>query len=576
MGLRYHEIVDDNISKIKEKVDIVDLVNSYVKLTKAGMNWKARCPFHNEKSGSFFVSPERQIWHCFGCGLGGDIFGFVKQIEGVEFPEALRILAARAGIELTKFRPNPEFQNAKTRLYEISELASKFFGKQLHESVVGKQALAYLKNRGLNDQSISTFKLGYAPDSWSGLTNFLYGRGYSEKEIIDAGLAIKGERGAYDRFRSRIMFPIFDLNSQAVGFAGRIFESEKRKAKSEKQEEPAKYVNTPQTAIYDKGKLLYGLNFARMDLRRKNRCLVVEGNMDVIMSHQAGATNAVASSGTALTDGHLHILKRYTENLDLCFDADSAGSMATERGVDLALSRGFNINIVPLDEKDPADYVKAHGNADFVNNARPFMEFFFESFRKGLDLNAALGKKMFSQKLLPFVAAMANKIEQAHWVAQIATALKVKEDVVRAELVAVTPRGAQNAQRVTSEDSDATRYTLHEQEPKLDIFEESLLSLTLKKPSLAESLSETERAFLPQPTPLQAQFIALKAEEYWKDFNDAALETEFKNLLHHLKKRRILATLERLEYEIKEAEQQKDQKRLATLVAEFTSSAGQL
>ena len=302
--------------------------------------------------------------------------------------------------------------------------------------------------------------------------------------------------------------------------------------------------------------------------------------MDVIMSHQAGATNAVASSGTALTDGHLTILKRYTENLDLCFDADSAGSMATERGVDLALARGFNVGILAIAEdgiKDPADFVKAHGAAwaEYTEKSRPFMEFFFENFRTSLDLNGALGKKMFSQKLLPFVSAMANRIEQSHWVTQIATALKVKDEVVQAELAGAIPRGAHNVQRVTP-DSDATRYTQHEQEPKLDIFEESLLSLALKKPSLVESLSEAERAFLPQTTPMQAQFVALKAEEYWKDFDDAALELEFKNLLRHLKKRRILATLERLEYEIKEAEQQKDQKRLATLVAEFTSSAGQL
>ena len=196
--------MEDNISKIKDKVDIVDLVQSYIKLQKAGVNYKARCPFHNEKSGSFFVSPERQIWHCFGCGLGGDIFGFVKQVEGVEFPEALRILAVRAGIELSSFKPNPEYSNTKTRLLEISELASKFFGKQLHESSPGKSALAYLKDRGVNDASLATFKLGYAPESWSGLTNFLYTRGFSEKEIIDAGLAVRKDHGgSYDRSQCR-------------------------------------------------------------------------------------------------------------------------------------------------------------------------------------------------------------------------------------------------------------------------------------------------------------------------------------------------------------------------------------
>jgi len=557
--------MDDNISKIKDKVDVVDLVQSYVKLQKAGVNYKARCPFHNEKSGSFFVSPERQIWHCFGCGLGGDIFGFIKQIEGVEFPEALRILATRAGVELSTWKPNPEYQNAKTRLLEISELAAKFFGKQLHESTSGKKALAYLKDRGLTDESIAKFKLGYAPETWDGLGNFL-AKTYEPQHVADAGLLAKKEAGGYyDRFRKRIMFPIFDLNSQIVGFAGRIFPPSAEGGSSS----GGKYVNTPQTAIYDKSRVLYGLNFAKLDMRRKNKCLVVEGNMDVIMSHQAGATHTVASSGTAMTNGHLQIIKRYTENLDLCFDADSAGSMATERGVDLALARGFNVGIVVTSEKDPADYVRKYGTSDFAEKSQPFLEYFFQTTRQTVDLASATGKKLFSQKLLPLVASLSSKIEQAHWVNEIATALKVKDEIVRAELVGVT----RNAQRVTSDD---TRDTLHDTRPKLDVFEESLLSLIAKKPSLASTLAESERAFLPKTTDLQAQFVALKAEEYWKDFDDAALDEEFKKLLNHLKKRKIVSTLENLEYEIKQAEQEGDKARLATLVAAFTETSSRL
>ncbi|MEK7616136.1 MAG: DNA primase [Patescibacteria group bacterium] len=551
--------MEDNISKIKDKVDIVDLVGSYVKLQKSGINYKARCPFHNEKSGSFFVSPERQIWHCFGCGLGGDIFGFVKQIEGVEFPEALRILATRAGIELSQFRANPEFQSAKNKLYEISDLATKFFGKQLHESTMGKKALEYLKNRGLTDESIEKFKLGYAPESWDGLGNFL-ARDYDIKHIAEAGLLVKKEQGGYfDRFRSRIMFPIFDMNNQVVGFTGRVF-----------GEGEPKYMNVPQTAIYDKSRILYGMNFAKLDMRRKNKALIVEGNMDVIMSHQAGATHAVASSGTAMTSGHLQIIKRYTDNLDLCFDADSAGSMATERGVDLALARGFNVGIVTTSEKDPADYIQKYGNADFAEKSQPFMEYFFETSRKTLDLSTGMGKKLFSQKLLPLVASMANKIEQAHWVQEIATAMKVKDEIVRAELSHVP----QNSQR-TASDEDVAHYTLHDA-PKLDIFQESLLSLISKKPELVAKLTEADKAFLPKTTPMQAQFVALKAEEYWKDFDDAELDVEFAKLLNHLKKRTIVAQLENLEYEIKEAERQGDKTRLAQLVATFTKTSGQL
>ncbi len=339
------------IDQIKDRVDIVDLISSYLKLQKAGVNYKARCPFHNEKSGSFVVSPERQIWHCFGCSLGGDVFGFVKQIEGIEFPEALRILAARAGVKLTN--ENPEFRSHKTSLYEITELACKFFEKQLHQSDGGKRVLVYLHGRGLNDESIKNFRLGYAPESWQSLLDFL-GRHYQNQDIFDAGLIIKKDAGGYyDRFRSRILFPVGDINGQVVGFSARVFAV----SKDEEEKIGAKYINTPQTSIYDKSRLLYGLDKAKLAIRKENKCLVVEGNMDVIMSHQSGAYNVVASSGTALTEGHLKIIKRYTDNLDLCFDSDNAGTLATERGVDLALAHGFNVGVVSIEPPagEPSD-----------------------------------------------------------------------------------------------------------------------------------------------------------------------------------------------------------------------------
>ncbi len=290
-------------------------------------------------------------------------------------------------------------------------------------STAGKEVLQYLHDRGLNDESIAKFRIGYSPDTWTSLTDFLIKK-YQAKDIFDAGLMSRKEAepggrqsgGQYDRFRSRIMFPIFDLNGSVVGFAGRIFEDVKRKPKNEQREEPAKYINTPQTPIYDKGKLLYGLNFAKLDIRRADRCVIVEGNLDVIMSHQAGVTHAVASSGTALTDNHLKIIKRYSDNLDLCFDADSAGSMATDRGVDLALARGFNVDIIAIEEKgikDAADFVKAHGAkwVDFVKkSAKPFMDFYLDSCRKSFDLSTALGKKQFSQKIFPLIGSMANVV----------------------------------------------------------------------------------------------------------------------------------------------------------------------
>ena len=589
------------VDQIKERLDIVDLISSYLKLQKSGINYKARCPFHNEKSGSFFVSPERQIWHCFGCGLGGDAFGFVKQIEGMEFPDALRVLATRVGVKLERQSPEyQEYQSAKTKLYEISELAARFFEKQLHQSAVGKTALAYLRDRGLADESIRDFRLGYAPDSWNALYNFL-DRSFDGKEILSAGLIVKKDSGGYfDRFRSRIMFPIFDINKQVVGFTGRVF------GDLAKQDDIAKYVNTPQTAIYDKGRLLYGLEMAKLEMRRTDRCLVVEGNMDVIMSHQAGAKHAVASSGTALTDGHLKIIKRYTDNLDLCFDADSAGVMATDRGVDLALARGFNVGIVSLAGqaglKDPADYVKVHGTkwAEYAVKSKPFMEFYFDFARKSYDVNTALGKKQFGQKLMPFLASMANKIEQAHWINEMALTLKTKEEILYQELSAVKSRIAETP----ATETPAPEQSL--QTASLDPQEEALLSLIIKKPELVNKIKPESEEFLsdkfreiaqkikpeqiepaisqlasasisaPLVSDLYLDFAYLGSEELWKDYPDHELDEEFDKLINQIKRRRVSVRLAELEYDIKSAEKESDKKRLSALMEEFSKISKQL
>lgn len=621
------------VDQIKDRVDIVDLISGYLKLQKSGINYKARCPFHNEKSASFFVSPERQIWHCFGCSAGGDVFGFVKQIEGIEFADALRILAARAGIELHRQSPEyQEYQTAKTKLYEICGLATRFFEKQLRESDAGRKALAYLRDRGLTDESIRNFRLGYAPDSWNALGDFLE-RNYESKDIFDAGLAVKKDGGGhYDRFRSRIMFPIFDLNGQIVGFAGRVF------GDLAKDAEAAKYVNTPQTAIYDKSRILYGLDKAKLDIRRQNKCLVVEGNMDVIMSHQAGAANVVASSGTALTDGHLKIVKRYTDNLDLCFDADSAGTLATDRGVDLALAHGFNVGIVAIEPpvgepsepelKDPADYVKKYGSkwSEHSQKSRPFLEFYFETAKKTLDITTALGKKLMAQKLLPFLASMVNKVEQAHWVSEIALALKLKDDILFQEIATAKPKGL--------EAQDEEPNQIKPPKENFDVFEEGLLALIMKKPDLVLDVRPQDEEFLsgrlaalvkdislslnetrespdsqsesrildfsernrdkkmvrlssPQvmaqltsaagpESAMDLEFVYLKSQELWKDIEDDELAGEFKKILDQIKRRKVLAQLESLEFDIKTAEKGHDKEKLATLTAEFSKISKQL
>jgi len=427
------------IEEIKNRLEIADVIGGYLKLKKAGANLMAVCPFHSEKKPSFFVSPSKQIWKCFGCGKGGNIFDFIMEIEGVEFGDALRILAQQAGVELKRVRP--ELKSKRQRLYEVSELAAKFYQKQLEASSVGKEAKDYLLGRKISEESIKNWRLGYAPDSWQGLSDFLQKRGYSKDEIVEAGLAIRGEGNKfYDRFRGRIMFPVFDFNSQVIGFGARIFESARQKAKAEKQENMAKYLNTPNTLLYDKSYTLYGLNNAKVDIRKENSCILVEGYTDVILSHQAGAKNAVSASGTALTPYQLNILKRYSDNLVLSFDMDVAGDTATKRGIGLAQEKGFNIKVLIMPEdNDAADVISRNPEEwqEIIKNAQEILDFYFKTTLAKLDRKTPEGKKEIAKILLPVLKRISNKIVRFHWIQKLAQELETRESDIEEELAKV-------------------------------------------------------------------------------------------------------------------------------------------
>ena len=326
--------------KIKARLDITTLVGSYLKLQKAGINLKAPCPFHNEKTPSFFVSPARDSWHCFGCGKGGDIFAFVMELEGMTFPETLQLLAERAGIELTGKR-NTEDTSKKSRLLDLTERACIFYQKQL---ISNKDALAYLKKRGVTSDTMKVFRLGFAPDEWRLLKDYLVREGFTEAEIQEAGLSIDGSRGAFDRFRSRIMFPFEDASGRVVGFTGRIFVSPAEtsvKDRGDASKDAPKYMNSPQTPLYDKSRFLYGLHHAKQSIRENNVVVLVEGNMDMLMSYQAGVENVVAVSGTALTEQHLVTIRRLAEKVTIAFDTDDAGVAAARRAVEMAYAQEF-------------------------------------------------------------------------------------------------------------------------------------------------------------------------------------------------------------------------------------------
>ena len=418
------------IEEIKSRLDLVEFIQTYIRLQKAGLNYKAPCPFHGEKTPSFFVSPTKQIWHCFGCGKGGDIFKFVQEIEGHDFPEALRLLATRAGIVLK--REDPRIRSEQNALYDINEEASRVFAYVLSKTPV---ALTYLSNRGVSAATISDFRIGLAPASWDFLVKALSAKRYQKELIEKAGLIIKSQDGSswYDRFRSRIMFPIMDANSRIIGFGGRIIELKVGSQKPSDGASEAKYINTPQTPIYDKSNVLYAFDRSKQEIRAANAVILVEGYMDCVMSHQAGVKNTVAVSGTALTPPQLKTLRRICDTIICSFDTDAAGEGATRRSLSLASDFDFKRKVVQIpDGKDPADTVSENPQAwrDAVAAAQDVVPFYITKSFGEHDSRTPEGKKRISAMTLPFIAELVDEIEKAHWIREVSRRLDVPEQSV--------------------------------------------------------------------------------------------------------------------------------------------------
>ncbi len=575
-------MISSPIEEIKNRLDIVEVIGSYIKLQKTGANLRAVCPFHSEKKPSMFVSPARQIWHCFGCSSGGDIFKFVMQIEGVEFGDALRILAQRAGVELKKYTTaeSAHFQTERNRLLEICELTCRFFEKQLEASTVGKEAKHYLLKRGLKSESIEKWRLGYAPDVWQGLSDFLASRNYQKNEIEKAGLALSSSKGSfYDRFRGRIIFPVFDFNSQVIGFGGRVF-------KEKDKENIAKYVNTPQTLLYDKSRTLYGLDKAKVEIRKKDVCIMVEGYMDAIMAFQAGTENVVATSGTALTNLQLKILKRYSNNLLTAFDMDVAGDSATKRGIELAQAQGFNIKVVTMTGgKDPADIVVENPEnwLKMINEAKSILQFYFESAFSHFDSKTPEGKREISKVLLPVLKIIPNAIERAHWVQELARRLQVKEEVVEEELknVSIAPLASPFLETETP--------ILPKIMTRKQLLEERTASLVLRNPASTLELITDDYLSYFDPK-IQTIFIDLKQQKSPEadDFvnylflrgevegESVDCLAEVKLSLREIEKMETKSKLDEISHEIKKAELEKELERVNNLTREFNKLANRL
>jgi DNA primase len=469
--------------EIKEKLDIVDIIRDYVPLKASGSNFKAKCPFHHEKTASFMVSPEKQIYHCFGCGRGGDVFKFIMEIEGLDFVETLKFLAPKAGVVLEQ--KNYHSSSKKSRLLEIMELASKYFEKSLYSTDNGKHVLAYLRERGLKDDTIKYFKLGYSQKSWDDVLNFLKAKKYREDEIFSAGITKKKENSShyYNRFRNRIMFPILDISGHIIAFTARVNPYDK----SQVDEKIAKYINSPETEIYYKSKVLYGIDKAKMDIKKQDFAIVVEGQMDVIMSHQEGFANTIASSGTALGSEQLKIIKRYTNNLYLAFDMDKAGQMAADRGIKEALEEEMNIKIILLPEgKDPADLLKKDKNlyAKAIKEAKNMMEYYIEKILSEYDISKIEEKKLASAKIMTLLNKIKNDVEKDYWIKIISEKLDISETVLREYLSSRKREKTVNYPK--KEGKDTVMKNLNNQESRLEKISKSILSLILKFPEFVD------------------------------------------------------------------------------------------
>ncbi|MCP4649370.1 MAG: DNA primase [PVC group bacterium] len=426
-------IPEQILEDIQQRLDIVEIVSSYIPLKRAGRNFKACCPFHHEKTGSFIVSPDKQIFHCFGCGVGGDVFSFLMKYERMEFPEAVKMLADKAGIDFVqeKTKDSSQVDSVSKVLYEVNELAALYFQHILVKDSQAGIARKYLSGRGLTPESIKRFRLGFAGAQWDGLVLFLRKKGISDALLVRSGVALKSSQGkVYDRFRNRVMFPIFNHRGKIIGFGGRILESTDTGG--------PKYVNSPETEIYKKSKTLYGFNFSKEFVSKQNYCVVVEGYLDFIIPFQAGMKNLVASSGTAFTIDHIRLIKRYTSNLVIVFDADDAGREAALRSLDPLIEEGMNVRIVNLEPGfDPDSWVRAKGAEGFSRSIDAAKNLF--DFKLGLLLDrfkrdVPEEKAQIAHEMLSTIKKVSNAVIRASYIKKLSETINVPEEALLAEL----------------------------------------------------------------------------------------------------------------------------------------------
>ena len=471
--------MSDVTEQIKDRLNVVEVLGEYLKLEKAGTNYKALCPFHNEKTPSFMVNPEQNFWYCFGCQKGGDIFTFVQEMEGLEFRDTLERLADKAGVEIPKFRAyNKEEKSQKQKNYEILETATRFYQVQLEKNTNGKKIIEYLRQRNISGEQIKNFRIGYAPGGWDNLFKFLMKRGYFLKDIAQTGLLVFKEgqssdniESYYDRFRDRIIFPVIDVIGRVVGYSARVVPGG--------DEKNAKYINTPQGLVYDKSQILYGIYQARTEIKKQDYVIITEGNMDVVASFTSGLRNVIAVSGTSLTKEHIKVLKRYTNNFKFCFDMDEAGQRATKKSIQTCLEEGIDLEIIilPVAYKDINELtIKEPDNwQKVVTNSIPVMKYFFDLVFEQYDVNDAKGKKMIAHELLNIIKDIDDPIEQSYWLNKLSDRISVDEDILTQVLEGVKLKKRKEV--VNDQGNSEGSNNIPKMKDRLSILQERLLGL---------------------------------------------------------------------------------------------------
>jgi DNA primase len=440
-------IPPEKIDDVRQATDIVELIGGFVKLKKRGKNYLGLCPFHTEKTPSFSVSSDRQMYHCFGCGVGGNVFTFVMEQEKISFVEAVRILAEKAGISLPAYSPDQDqFVSEQEQLYEICRDAGLFFHKSLTESTEGKLALEYFHHRGFSDDTIRIFGLGYSPNTWDAYISHAVGKALPIQQVEQSGLARKRDDGSYyDYFRGRAMFPVFSASGRVVGFGARkVYEDDPI---------AGKYINSPETLIYEKSKILYGLYQSKDSLREEDFAILVEGYADLITLYQSGIRNVVASSGTALTKEQILLIGRYTKKITIVYDADSAGSKAALRGVDLILDNDLDVRVARLpDGDDPDTFVRKAGYDGFkrlLENAVSFIDFIAQTFEREGKLSTPEGQAETVRAIVHSIAKMNDELKRNFYIKRVAEKYKIYESTLYRELEKHLGRNRKDMQRET-------------------------------------------------------------------------------------------------------------------------------